>query len=479
MLGLPLFVYLPTFYNETLGLSLTAVGFALLLARSLDVVTDPLIGLLNDRFTLFSSKHDNSVKWRRKSFMLAGVPILLIGLIFLLKPESDVSVTYLFLWSFITYLGWTLINIPWLAWGAEISPDYHEKSSLASSREIFSVIGTVLVISLPVILSMQSDLRLTLATLADLLFWLVPVSLVPLLWNLSDKPPIDLITSKPEKITKDVHKSSWKQVISVASHPAVKKLLPAYFANSFANALPATLFILFVGHVLKMPDQVGVLLLSYFLSAIAGLPLWLYVARKTDKHISWSIALVVSIGAFIWVPFLGVGDFTLFLVICLVSGFALGADVVLPASIQADITQKLNSDRKLKNTERTQAQDSTGLLFGLWGLLTKLSLALAVGIAFPLLGFVGFKSTELNPQGINTLVILYALVPIILKSWVIFQMWKYPFGKAYFTDDFKTPPQNENSTEKISYKRKGKQNENFNSTANVSYASANTTFKRM
>jgi len=66
MLGLPLFIYLPSFYNQELGLSLSIVGFVLLLARSLDVITDPLIGFLNDRYPQFKP-----LTWRRKSFILS------------------------------------------------------------------------------------------------------------------------------------------------------------------------------------------------------------------------------------------------------------------------------------------------------------------------------------------------------------------------------------------------------------------------
>lgn len=71
MLGLPLYVYLPTFYAQELGLSLTVVGLALLAARGLDVITDPLIGWANDKV--------NSRIGRRKLFMLLGTPLLQIG----------------------------------------------------------------------------------------------------------------------------------------------------------------------------------------------------------------------------------------------------------------------------------------------------------------------------------------------------------------------------------------------------------------
>lgn len=443
MLGLPLFIYLPSFYNQELGLSLTAVGLVLFFARTLDVITDPIIGFLNDRYPQFKS-----LTWRRKSFIYAGVPLLLIGLNFLLKPIDNVNASYLFIWSFVTYLGWTLINIPWLAMGAEMSNDYHEKSNLASSREIFSAIGTIAVISIPVFLSINSDLKATLEILAIILTFLIPIALFPLFKSIS------LDSNLPIKMKASIRSTSMFKLFTyenmeIIKYPPIKKLLPAYFLNSVANALPATLFILYVSYVLHLPESIGILLISYFLSAILGIPFWLYLAKKTDKHTSWRYALYGSIASFIWVPLIGQGHFIAFLFICIASGFFLGADVVMPSSIQADIAQKLASDELAtkqlnetvgSNSDTQNNTNSTALLFGLWGMLTKLSLALAIGIAFPLLDLAGLQlnGSDTNVSSSNgtiTLIVLYAMIPISLKIWVIIQMRGFDYGLAYFNSD--------------------------------------------
>jgi GPH family glycoside/pentoside/hexuronide:cation symporter len=406
MLGLPLYVYLPTFYAQELGLSLTVVGMALLAARGLDVITDPLIGWANDKV--------NSRIGRRKLFMLLGTPLLLVGLDYLLRPVGAVDGFYLFLWSSITYLGWTLISIPWQAWGAEMTRDYHQKSALAASREAFAIIGTVVVMSLPFVLGTQAKLGETLATLALLLWLLLPLCLLPALVWLVER-----------------RQNRWfahlRQVGSILSaHPAIRQLLPAYFINSFANALPATLFILFVSQVLQAPEQTGVVLMVYFLSGILGLPLWLWLARRIDKSRAWALALILSVLAFASVPWLGAGDLGWFIAVCVVSGLALGADVALPASMQADIAQQMQH----------QGSPHTGLLFGLWGLLTKLALALAVGIAFPLLDWAGFAQDTATQTDTTlwTLAFLYAGLPIVLKGWVIWKMWHFPFSEVDFRD---------------------------------------------
>lgn len=406
MLGLPLYVYLPTFYAQDLGLPLTVVGIALLAARALDVFTDPLIGWANDKL--------HSRLGRRKLFILLGAPLLLVGIDYLLRPSGTVDGYYLFIWSSITYLGWTLINVPWQAWGAEMTRDYHGKSALAASREVFAIIGTVLVVTLPFLLGTGEQAADTLGTLVTALWFLLPLCLAPaLLW---------LVERRHNRWFAHLRK-----VGSILSaHPAIRQLLPAYFVNSLANALPATLFLLFVTHVLQAPEQAGMVLMAYFLSGVLGLPLWLWFARRIDKSRAWVLALGLSVLGFVWVPWLGAGDLYWFLGICVISGLALGADVALPASMQADIAQQMQH----------QGSPNTGLLFGLWGLLTKLALALAVGIAFPLLEWAGFRTdaTDQSSEALWALALLYAGLSVLLKSWVIWRMWHFPFSEVDFRD---------------------------------------------
>jgi Na+/melibiose symporter-like transporter len=103
------------------------------------------------------------------------------------------------------------------------------------------------------------------------------------------------------------------------------------------------------------------------------------------------------------------------------TGIALGADLALPASIQADV---IDVDRLSSGARRS------GLYFALWGLATKLSLALAVGVAFPLLDLAGFESGGAGPEGLGVLVALYAVVPVLLKLAAIALMWRFPLDET-------------------------------------------------
>ena len=82
------------------------------------------------------------------------------------------------------------------------------------------------------------------------------------------------------------------------------------------------------------------------------------------------------------------------------------ADLSIPPSIQADV---LDFDKLQTKSQRA------GLLFSLWGMATKLALACSVGLAFPLLDWLGFDPDTPNVSGKDALVFLYALLPICFK----------------------------------------------------------------
>lgn len=395
---LPLFVYLPTFYAEDLGLGFAVVGSLLLVARLSDMVTDPLVGALSDRFA-----------WplgRRRSWMLFGVPLTLIAVHRLFLPAEDAGGGYLLFWTVAAYLGATMVQLPYSAWGAEISGDYNERSRIAGAREGFVVFGTLLAAGLPALFAADQ------ATAMAAIGWGLLVVL-PLAVGLA-------VTTVPEGRARQHRPLTWRRGAAVAwQNRPFRRLLAAYFLNSIANGLPATLFLLYVNHVLQQPAWSGLLLFVYFACGVAAIPFWLRLSARWGKHKTWNAAMVLATAVFALVPLLGAGDHWWFLAVCVVTGVALGADLTLPASMQADVVD-LDT---LKS-----GQQRTGVFFALWGIATKLALALAVGLAFPLLELAGFavKADSQSALALGTLVLLYSLVPATFKLGAIALFARYP-----------------------------------------------------
>ncbi len=403
---LPLYVTLPAFYAVDLGLGFVTVGVVLLLARLWDMVTDPLIGVLSDRV--------RSRFGRRRPWMVAGAPIVMISAGYLFLPGAEASESGLLIWTMVLYLGATMILLPYSAWGAELSTNYDERSRIAGWREGLVVVGTLLAAGLPVVVG--ADRAATLEVIAWSLWIVLPLCLL-----------ISVVVV-PERPAAMSPRLAWREGLRVMwRNGPCRRLIAAYFLNGIANGLPATLFLLYIERVLEAPDWSGVLLFVYFFCGVAAIPLWLRLSGRWGKHRTWIGAMVWAALIFAFVPLLGPGDELWFLAICVLTGISLGADLTLPASMQADVIDL--------DTLRSR-QSRAGLYFALWGVATKLALALAVGIAFPLLGLAGLEAgPEMSretpsPSGLFALAALYSLLPAVIKLASVALIVGYPITAA-------------------------------------------------
>ena len=153
-LGLPLTVYLPPFYEGTVGLSVGTVGIIFMLARFWDIFTDPIMGALVDRYPS---------RWgKRKHWIMIGIPILMISSWYVFIPGEDIkSPLYLAFWLFILYLSYTFVGLTQQAWGVDLTSKYDERSKVYGWREMGSIFGMMAVLSFPAILEiLEYDFRI-------------------------------------------------------------------------------------------------------------------------------------------------------------------------------------------------------------------------------------------------------------------------------------------------------------------------------
>jgi GPH family glycoside/pentoside/hexuronide:cation symporter len=405
---LPLYIHLPNYYAADLGLGLAAVGAVLFGMRLWDVVTDPLVGVLSDRY--------GGGIGRRKLWVMLGLPVAMIGGWMIFRPPVDADLTYLLIAGLILHLGWTMVTLPYHAWGAEISGDYHVRNRVTASREIFVIVGTVVAGGLTAAAGDPETRAEALGMVALFLVVGLPLCAAPLLWKV------------PDPKGKNTVVADWRGAVSrIRRNRPFRRLILAWLLNGVANGLPATLFIIYVEVRLGLPEQSGLFLLAYFLVAVIGMPGWLLLARRIGKHKAWCVAMIWACGWFALAPWLGQGDFWLYMALVLATGLALGADLILPPSMQADV---VDVDTAQGGAART------GVYFALWGMATKLSLALAVGIAFPLLDWAGLDPTAgaagNDPAGSGSIALglLYGALPIAFKVAAIVVMWRHPLDEA-------------------------------------------------
>lgn len=402
-LTLPLYIIVPTFYSETLGLSLAAVGTALLVVRLFDAFNDPFVGWAADRW--------RPGMGRRRATFLVAVPVSALSALMLFWPPPDAGPGYLVFWGTVLSLGYTAAIIPLTSWGAEMAGDYRERARVAGFREGFTLAGTLVAIALPFAIGMESAeglhglavlgivVAVLLLALGGLTVWRVP---------------------EPREYSRN-RLDLRDGLRHMGRNRPFLRLIAAFLINGLANGIPATLFLYFVSDRLGLPEMRGPLLFVYFLAGIAGMPLALIAARLLGKHRAWCVAMLFTCAVFAFAPLIGEGNWPAFAALSVATGLTLGFDLALPAAIQADV---IDVDTASSGEQRS------GLYFAAWSLATKLSLALAVGLAFPLLQFFGFEAGGANDaRALTALAVTYAWVPVGLKLCAIALMWDFPLDE--------------------------------------------------
>jgi GPH family glycoside/pentoside/hexuronide:cation symporter len=370
--ALPLYVQLPAHYAQVFGVSLSAMGALLLGARAVDALVDPWLG----------SRVDS---WMQRGLwpLMAGAGAMIgLGFVALFLPPFEGRSEQAWLaWCGAalvpTYLAFSLSSIAHQGWGARLGGSAGQQARIVAWREGFGLAGVLAASVLPTWLGWQATAAVLIASLllAGGLLRRAPPPLAP--------RPAD--TNSPTR--------PWQ-------HRPFTRLLGVFALNGIASAVPATLVLFFVADRLQAPSWAPVFLLSYFLAAALALPGWVRLVARFGLVRSWALGMVVAILSFIGAGALGAGDTGPFLLVCLASGVALGADLALPSALLAQVLRD---------------QPDTGRYFGWWNCVSKLNLALAAGLALPLLEWGGYAPGVRTPQALQTLSSAYALLPCLLK----------------------------------------------------------------
>ena len=404
MAALPIYVNVPKFYSDVIGLNLAAIGALLLASRVFDAIQDPLLGHWSDR--------TRGTRLGRFVWLLAGAPLLAASMLGLFNPPDwgpAALMAWLLAMLLVVYTAFSMVQISYQAYGAEISDDPVERTRVVSFREGFGLIGVFLAAALPQLLSDRFGPREGYAVFAMIFVPLV-LGLVGLTIWLSPRPQARQLADSGQ---------AFSSMVWPLRNRRFRQLLVVFVFNGIAAAIPATLVLFFIQDVLQASSLAAVFLILYFAAGAAGMPLWVWLSARLGKARAWLAGMVISIVAFVWAFLLGPGDVIPFAVICVLSGLGLGADLALPPSMLADV---IDDDERAGHARRE------GAYFGLWNLVTKMNLALAAGIALPALAWLGYTpQSGSSAQALTWLAAVYALLPCGLKAVAALALLQSPF----------------------------------------------------
>ena len=139
-------IFLPALYAEEYKISLVSIGVIIFCAKIIDIISDPIMGWLNDISIL-----------KRKTWMIIGGLICGFSMYYLFLPVTKPNEIYLGIFITLLYLGWTIFQVPFLSLGYDLEKNYYLRTRLSATREFFILMGLIASVSLPVLLNLEDS----------------------------------------------------------------------------------------------------------------------------------------------------------------------------------------------------------------------------------------------------------------------------------------------------------------------------------
>jgi Na+/melibiose symporter-like transporter len=404
-MGLPIAVYLPPFYAGEVGLGLSLVGSIFMLARFWDVVTDPILGILSDRFW---------TRWgRRRHWIVVGTPIIMVAAYKVFIPETPVSGSYLLGWMLVLYVGYTLLTISHLSWGAELSPDYNQRSRVQGWREIFLIVGMITVLALPAVIERSGSATAgadRVAAMGWFILLLLPVTVT------------FAVTKVPERPAVPSPSIGWRGgLAAIVENRPLRRVLLMDLLSGYGGGIVASLFLFVAASVLQLGSWASFMLLAYFASGVLCIPFLLRVSYRLGKHRTLALSSMFNGATVPLILLLPPGSVAWALPLLILFGVNMGIGPLLFRSIMADVADE---DRVRSGAQRT------GLYFSLLTMTNKVGVALAVGSIYLVLDWIGYSPVGENaPEAVRGLGYLFTLPSAVVSFLVAAIMWNFPLGK--------------------------------------------------
>ena len=414
MIGVPigmtinaLLFLMPAFYAKYTAVSLTSIASALVIARSVEIVSDPLIGYLSDR--------TNSRWGPRKPWILAGALIAPFAAYFLYHPSPTTGWLYFLAWSGLTYFSWGLVNITTLAWGTELGRSYSDRTLLFTGFGMAAALGTVLfaVIQVAPALGNGATSPSTVSAIGWTIAAVFPLMVLPALVFLREGHKED-----------QEHPSVLATLRSVRANGPLWRLVGCYSLGGLAAGMIVSCWFFYTDTYLSAGQYFAYTLLAFYLGNALALPVWQRVMLAIGKHRAWAIGWGTSALVALCLPHVPVGPDTKVWLIGLFAAFGLtaGVELAAPAAILADV---VDYDHWKSGTNKAGNYNAFIVI------TQKAAIAIGSAIGYLLLDFFGYdiKGGQNGSAATSGFLLTLVYVPCGLYLLASIFMWNFPIDR--------------------------------------------------
>lgn len=401
--------FLMKFYTDGALILPALAGNALLIGKFWDAINDPLFGWMADR--------TNSKIGKRRVFMFFGaIPLgISISLLWFVPPGASRAAT--FAWIALTFILfdtlWTLTNVPYYALTSELTDDYDERSALTSFRMVMAVPAYLVGVALtPVIVGLFAVERSGWGFVGILYGAICATVLIISAAGIKER----------EKIQKTKSKINVLECIKATfTNKPFLILCGAYLISNISFALIKTLMAYFLEYQLEMAGEVPLVMGLMLICVTISLPFWKKLSEKLDKGPCYAIGMAIGALAVGFSYFLPHQRTVLIYPLAGLAGIGFGAQWIFPWAMIADVA---DYDRVKTGEFRS------GMYYGVWGLSTKISEALAIaGVGWVLTGFGYQANIAQTAHSLFGIRLFFGPIPGIVILVTLPLLFLYPINR--------------------------------------------------
>lgn len=428
-------LYILFFATIVLGLPGVWVGIFGFVLLVWDAAVDPYIGYLSDKARFRFG--------RRHSFMLVGALLMGVSFWAFFSPPQNLSIPLLFVWLLVTSLmlrtASSVYGIPYNALGAELSQDYHERTSITGIRGMLCLLGTLVAASLSFVVFFPDetpgiDPKLNQAGYASmgLAFGLAMtiIGLVATFGTLPLRRFVPIATAVPVQQTP---RDFFASTLQSLRNPSFRVLFVSASLFSLGVVMNGSLllhYMTYYAHI-KASAALSSVQLAFYVGGIVGTVCWLSVSKILDKHWLYFLAALMTAASMVGALLLlgegrwfGTGNVRPLLIGYGISGFFGCILWFIPQSMLADVADE---------SELTTGQRQEGSFFGIFSfgqqLATGLSTLLTGGLLHWFAGLIPGEAEQSSLTG-ERIGVLFSVIPATLVIAAAILILRYQLTRA-------------------------------------------------
>lgn len=400
--------FLMKFYTDAALILPALAGNALLIGKIWDAVNDPLFGWMTD-------KTKSRFGMRRVYMIFGAIPLGIAIALLWFVPQVDRIWT--FVWIAVTFLLfdtlWTLTNVPYYSLTSELTDDYDERSSLTTYRMVMAVPAYLVGVALtPAIVGLFALQSTGYAFIGIVYGVIAAAALLISAAGLRERQ--GLTVTKPEA-------SPVKSILIAIKNKPFVWLCGTYFIINISFAFIKILMAYYIEYQLLMKAETSLVMGLMLVCVTISLPFWQWVSRKIDKGPAYGLGMLVGGAAVVLTFFLPHQSTAIIYLIAVLAGFGFSAQWIFPWAMVADVA---DYDRLETGQQRS------GVYYGIWGLATKISEALAlVAVGWILTWFQYVPNVEQTPSALLGIRLFFGLVPAACIFIALPLLFKYPITR--------------------------------------------------